>query len=78
MITLLKETHTNFHKYLTPTQFQTLSILIGLINQYRQIKIEKLATYFPLPILFESRRKHIRSIFSIKTVKHMFNLVSDY
>ena len=50
MITLLKDFNTHFNKYLTPTQFQTLSILIGLINQYREIKIEKLATYFPLPI----------------------------
>ena len=40
--------------------WNTLSILIRLINQYRQVKIEKLATYFPLPILFESRRKHLQ------------------
>lgn len=60
MVSLLTEFETHFNQYLTPVQFQTLSILIGLINQYRQVKIEKLATYFPLPILFESRRKHIQ------------------
>ena len=60
MISLLKQFETHFNQHLSPVQFQTLSILIGLINQYRQVKIEKLATYFPLPILFESRRKHIQ------------------
>jgi hypothetical protein len=60
MISLLSQFDSHFHRYLTPTQFQTLSILISLINQYRQVKIEKLATYFPLPIQFESRRKHIQ------------------
>ena len=57
---LLHSLETHFNKYLTPTQFQTLSILIGLLNRYKQVKIERLATYFPLPILFESRRKHIQ------------------
>jgi hypothetical protein len=53
---------------LTPNQFQTLSILIGLLNQYREVKIEKLATYFPLPILFESRRKHIQRFLILKSL----------
>lgn len=60
MISLLSDFESHFHKYLTPNQFQTLSILISLINQYRQVKIEKLAGYFPLPIQFESRRKHLQ------------------
>jgi hypothetical protein len=60
MHSLLKQFEVHFNKYLSPTQIQTLSILIGLINRYRQVKIEKLAPYFPLPILFESRRKHIQ------------------
>lgn len=60
MISLLSDFESHFHKYLTPNQFQTLSILISLINQYREVKIEKLASYFPLPIQFESRRKHIQ------------------
>ena len=64
-MTLLKEFEAHFHKYLTPTQLQTLSILLGLLNQYKQVKIEKLATYFPLPILFESRRKHIQRFLTL-------------
>jgi hypothetical protein len=60
MISLLSDFESHFHEYLTANQFQTLSILISLINQYRQVKIEKLAGYFPLPIQFESRRKHLQ------------------
>jgi len=65
---LLNSFETHFNKYLTPTQFQTLSILIGLLNQYKQVKFEKLATYFPLPILFESRRKHIQRFLVLATL----------
>lgn len=60
MISLLSDFESHFQEYFTPNQFQTLSILISLINQYRQVKIEKLAGYFPLPIQFESRRKHLQ------------------
>ncbi len=62
---LFNEFETHFQQYLTPTQFQTLSILLGLLNEYKQVKIEKLATFFPLPILFESRRKHIQRFLSL-------------
>ena len=48
---LLRNSEEHFQKYLTQNQFQTLSILISLLNQYKEVKIEKLATYFPLPIL---------------------------
>ena len=65
---LLENFQGHFHKYLSPNQFQTLSILIGLLNQYKEVKIEKLATYFPLPILFESRRKHIQRFLILKTL----------
>ena len=65
IIMLLNEFIAHFNQYLTPTQFQTLSILVGLLNQYRQVKIEKLAEFLPLPILFESRRKHIQRFLSL-------------
>lgn len=68
MNTIFKDFQEHFHKYLSPTQFQTLSILIGLLNQYKQVKIETLATYFPLPILFESRRKHIQRFLILATL----------
>ena len=65
---LLRNSEEHFQKYLTPNQFQTLSILISLLNQYKEVKIEKLATYFPLPILFESRRKHIQRFLILKSL----------
>jgi hypothetical protein len=45
---------------LTPTQLLTLEILVWLLQVYKQVKIERLATHFPLPILMESRRRHIQ------------------
>ncbi len=49
-----------FSQYLTPTQFSTLRVLLWLLTVHKQVKIEKLAACFPLPILYESRRKHIQ------------------
>lgn len=45
---------------LTPAQFLTLEILVWLLQTHKQVKIETLAAYFPLPIKFESRRRHIQ------------------
>ena len=45
---------------LTPTQFVTLEILVELLQQERRITIERLATLFPQPILFESRRRNLQ------------------
>ena len=75
---LLNSFPTHFDKYLTPSQVQTLSILVGLLNQYKQVKIERLATYFPLPILFESRRKHIQRFLVKAKFKYCHNLVSSH
>ncbi len=49
-----------FTKYLTATQFETLRILLWLLMVHKQVRIERLAACFPLPILYESRRKHIQ------------------
>ncbi|NJQ96592.1 MAG: IS4 family transposase [Hydrococcus sp. CSU_1_8] len=45
---------------LTPAQLLTLEILVWLLQVHKQVKIERLATHFPLPILMESRRRHIQ------------------
>jgi Transposase DDE domain len=45
---------------LTPAQFLTLEILVCLLQVHKNIKIERLAANFPLPIKFESRRRHIQ------------------
>ncbi len=50
----------HFSKYLTPTQFEAFRILLWLLTVHKQVRIERLAAYFPLPILYQSRRKHIQ------------------
>jgi hypothetical protein len=61
---------------LTPAQLITLEILVWLLQVHKQIRIERLAAHFPLPILFESRRRHQKKIFKIICSQHSDNLVS--
>lgn len=46
--------------YLSKSQLLTLEILVWLLQVHKQVKIERLAACFPLPILYESRRRHIQ------------------
>ena len=45
---------------LNPAQLLTLEVLVWLIQVHKQVRIERLAAHFPLPIKFESRRRHIQ------------------
>jgi hypothetical protein len=38
----------------------TIEVLVWLIQVHKQVRIERLAAHFPLPIKFESRRRHIQ------------------
>lgn len=49
-------------KQLTQAQLLTLEILVWLLQVYKQVKIERLAAHFPLPIKYESRRRHIQRL----------------
>jgi Transposase DDE domain len=51
--------------HLNDTQFVTLEILVELLQKERRITIERLATLFPQPILFESRRRNIQRFLSL-------------
>ncbi|WP_293165665.1 hypothetical protein [Okeania sp. SIO2C9] len=42
-------------------QVQTLKILVWPLSVHKTVKIERLAACFPLPIKYESRRRHIQS-----------------
>lgn len=53
---------------LTPAQFLTLEILVWLLQAHKQIKIETLAAYFPLPIKFESRRRHLQRFLKLPAI----------
>ena len=56
------------------SQFLTLEILVWLLQVHKQVKIERLAACFPLPILFESRRRKIQSFLVLKQLdlKHIW------
>ena len=47
-------------KYLTKSQILTLQLLIWLLQVQKEVRIERLASCLPLPILYESRRKKIQ------------------
>ena len=49
-----------FKQSLTKAQYQTLKILIWLLTVQKTVRIERLAACFPLPIKYESRRRHIQ------------------
>jgi hypothetical protein len=54
---------------LEPAQYLTLSILINLLQSIKKVSLEALATAFPLPIQFESRRRKIQRFFLLPQLK---------
>ena len=52
--------HKCIFRLLTPRQYATLRILVLILQSYRTIRIEKLAALLPIPIKYQSRRKHIQ------------------
>ena len=51
---------TCFQSQLSQSQLHTLEILVWLLQQHKQVRIERLAACLPLPNLFESRRRHLQ------------------
>lgn len=47
-------------RYLQPAQLITLKMLVWLLQSHKQVRIERLATNLPLPILENSRRRHLQ------------------
>jgi hypothetical protein len=52
--------HEILQKYLTPAQLLTLQMLVWLLQSQKQVRIERLAATLQLPILQNSRRRHIQ------------------
>jgi hypothetical protein len=52
-------------RYLKPAQLITLKMLVWLLQSQKQVRIERLAANLPLPILEDSRRRHIQRFLSI-------------
>ena len=55
---LLYESH--FKQSLSNTQVQTLKMLVWMLTFQKTVKIERLAACCPLPIKYQSRRRHIQ------------------
>jgi hypothetical protein len=45
-----------------------LNLLINILQDIKEVSLEKLATVLPLPILFESRRKKIQRFLSLPSL----------
>lgn len=54
-----------FQNLLSPTQYKMLHLLVLLLQFHRTVTLEKLATVFPQPIKFESRRRSIQRFLSL-------------
>jgi hypothetical protein len=55
-------------RYLNPAQLITLKMLVWLLQTQKQVRIERLAATLPLPILENSRRRHIQRFLSLGTL----------
>ncbi|XWK88672.1 MAG: IS4 family transposase [Phormidium sp.] len=53
-------------RYLLPAQLITLKMLVWLLQSQKQVRIERLAATLPLPILENSRRRHIQRFLSLR------------
>ncbi len=52
--------HKCISQLLTQRQYVTLRITVLILQSYRTIQIEKLASILPIPIKYESRRRHLQ------------------
>jgi len=50
---------------LTQTQLLTLEIVVWLLQVHKNVKIERLAAHFPLPIKYESLRRHLQRFLTL-------------
>jgi hypothetical protein len=56
---------THLRNQLKLADYLTLSIIINLLQSIKQVNLEKLATAYPLPIKFESRRRKLQRFLSL-------------
>ena len=52
--------HKCLSQLLTSRQYATVRIIVLILQSYRTIQIEKLASLLPIPIKYQSRRRHIQ------------------
>ena len=57
--------HKCISKVLTSRQYATLRIIVLMLQSYRTIQIEKIAALLPIPIKYQSHRRHIQRFLSL-------------
>ena len=63
---LLYQTH--LEKQLESSELLFLELLINVLQDIKEVNLEKIATALPLPILFESRRKKVQRFLSLPSL----------
>ncbi len=58
--------HNHLQSNLNPAEFLIFKILLNLLQINKWVRLESLATSFPLPIKFESRRKKLQRFLSLE------------
>ena len=53
---------------LSQAQLLTLEILVWLLQVHKDVRIERLAAHFPLPVKYESRRRHIQRLLILRAM----------
>src|SRR4028118_2056960 len=59
---------TLLQKYLTQSQLITLKMLVWLLQNQKQVRIERLAATLPLPIQQNSRRRHLQKFLAMNAL----------
>ena len=59
---------TFLEKYLNQTQLITLKMLVWLLQNQKQVRIERLAATLPLPIQENSRRRHLQRFLALNAL----------
>ena len=69
VIKMLASFYQNFlEKYLNKAQLITLKMLVWLLQNQKQVRIERLAATLPLPIQQNSRRRHIQRFLTLSAL----------
>jgi hypothetical protein len=69
---------TNLENQLSESELLFLNLLINVLQDIKEVSLEKIANALPVPILFESRRKKIQRFLSLTAnTQYPEDLVSD-
>lgn len=66
---------------LEPSELLVFDILLNVLQNIKEVSLEKIATALPIPILFESRRKKIQRFLSLPSLnikKLWFPIIKDW